>query len=681
MSWASPFDLSDPLGASTDASVWGGPQPRDPWGGIFRNDDPLSGSQGGTVWDTPQVSDPWPGKKDFGWETYDYRYTPDYYDRMSGQYDPTGGGDPYDALSSFGWKAIAADIDQWMQINHPELFDFNKTGSNLNSPMASLGGDWASVDQWNSAIMDASTKTGVPANLIKALMKLESNGENLAPNGAGAQGPMQVVGSIWNSLGFDLNDPAQNIMAGATILAQNYAQFKDWATQNGVEPWKAALYAYYAGNPYDLSAADDPSQGGSGMSTGQYGDQIWGTFEQLNNATGGAGGGGGSGGFSTITGGTVYPVTQGIGGNAIDYSNYDWTLGVHGHPGIDIGTPRGTQLYSPVGGTVIVAGGTDYFLDDGGGPGELRIRMDNGDQVVLGHMASMNVSVGQRINAGQGVGTSGTGNGGDHVHVEYLQHGASTQSGFQAIDIRTALGNGTSTGTGSTDPVGNSVVQIALSYVGKIPYPSTWTGNPGKGDDPMLYGGWDCSGFTYWLDQNYGTGQLPQGSHYQYQYAQQNGKLFMDTSQLQAGDLIFFDTGVRDGGGAELNNASHVAMYIGDGQIVHSANPSVGTIVSSLSDYMNNYAFLGGMRMSWSGGGAGSYTGPNGANTHFASSGNWSNFMRAAALGLPIAGAGYTPGYDVSAFGSWLRQNSPWMHDLPSFGPPANPTGGAIQAP
>jgi cell wall-associated NlpC family hydrolase len=679
VSWSSPFQLADPLsppggGGSARPDSWAAilnedHQTENPWPDLFGKSDALTDKS------------LWPGQANFGWETYDYRYSPDYYDRMSGAYDPTGGGTPYDPLSSFGWRTIAKDIDEWMQLNHPELFDFNNTGTNLNSPMASLGGDWAKVDQWNSAIMDASTKTGVPANLIKALMKLESGGENLAANGAGAVGPMQVVASIWSSLGYDLNDPAQNIMAGATILKQNYDQFKDWATQNGVEPWKAALYAYYAGNPYDLSAADDPSQGGSGMSTGAYGDTIWTTFQQLNAATGGAGGGGGS--FGLITGNTVYPVTQGIGGNAMDYSNYDWTLGVKGHPGIDIGVPLHTTLYTPVDGTVIVAGGSGYFLDDGGGPGELRIQMSNGDQVVLGHMASQQVHVGDVIHAGQAVGTSGSAGSGPHVHVEYLKHGAATQSGFQAVDIRTALPGGySSTPTsGTTDPVGNSVVQIALSYVGKIPYPTTWSGNPGKGDDPMKYGGWDCSGFTYWLDQNYGTGQLPQGSHYQYQYAKDTGQLFMDTSGLQAGDLIFFDTGVRDGGGAELNNASHVAMYIGDGQIVHSANPSVGTIVSSLSDYMTNYAYLGAMRMSWSGGSAGSYTGPNGANTRFASSNNWTNFMRAAALGLPIAGAGYTPGYDVSAFGSWLRQNSPWMHDLPSFGPPANPTGGAITAP
>jgi cell wall-associated NlpC family hydrolase len=111
--------------------------------------------------------------------------------------------------------------------------------------------------------------------------------------------------------------------------------------------------------------------------------------------------------------------------------------------------------------------------------------------------------------------------------------------------------------------------------------------------------GWDCSGMTYWLDQKYGGGQLPMGSHYQYQYAQQSGRLFTDLSQLQSGDLVFIDTGWQGGAGAELNRAGHVAVYIGNGQILHAANQQAGTIVSQLSAYGN---VLGGMKQSFSGG-------------------------------------------------------------------------------
>ena len=162
----------------------------------------------------------------------------------------------------------------------------------------------------------------------------------------------------------------------------------------------------------------------------------------------------------------------------------------------------------------------------------------------------------------------------------------------------------------------NWVVQQAMQYVGT---PYAWGAIPGKGADPRQTG-WDCSGMTYWLDQNYGTGQLPMGSHYQYQYAQQTGQLFNDVNQLQPGDLVFWDTGNMAGAGAELNRAGHVAVYIGNGQILHAANPSQGTIVSDLNSYLQTYGFLGAMHQSFSGG-VGGFTG-GGSPSKFAGRGS-----------------------------------------------------------
>lgn len=171
--------------------------------------------------------------------------------------------------------------------------------------------------------------------------------------------------------------------------------------------------------------------------------------------------------------------------------------------------------------------------------------------------------------------------------ARYDAQGASSAAGAAAG----ALGGGVPTGNAAT------VLNEAKKYVG-VPY--VWGAIPGKGQDPRS-SGWDCSGFTYWLDQNYGTGQLPEGSHYQYQYAQQTGKLFTDTSQLQPGDLLFFNTGPDNGGGAELNSAGHVAIYLGNGQIIQAANPSEGTVISDFSGYYAQ-TYIGAMHMSWSGG-------------------------------------------------------------------------------
>ena len=137
------------------------------------------------------------------------------------------------------------------------------------------------------------------------------------------------------------------------------------------------------------------------------------------------------------------------------------------------------------------------------------------------------------------------------------------------------------------------VIKVADSFVGNVPY--VWGGIPGKGETPT---GWDCSGMTYWLDQNYGTGQLPMGSHYQYQYAKDSGQLFTDMANLQPGDIVFIDTGWMGGAGAELNNAGHVGIYAGNGQLINALNPDAGTVIEPLTDFDT---ILGAMHGSWTG--------------------------------------------------------------------------------
>lgn len=144
--------------------------------------------------------------------------------------------------------------------------------------------------------------------------------------------------------------------------------------------------------------------------------------------------------------------------------------------------------------------------------------------------------------------------------------------------------------------VGTGIVQAAMQYVG-VPY--VWGSLPGADKDPWKTG-WDCSAFVNWLDDKYGANEIPAGSHYQYQDSVDKGLLFTDMNQLKPGDLIFWDTGNTAGGGANLNRAGHVSMYIGNGQMIHAANPNAGTIISNVSDYMNMYPTLGARHMGWS---------------------------------------------------------------------------------
>ena len=57
-----------------------------------------------------------------------------------------------------------------------------------------------------------------------------------------------------------------------------------------------------------------------------------------------------------------------------------------------------------------------------------------------------------------------------------------------------------------------------------------------------------------------------------YSYAQYSGTSRISLSEAQPGDLVFFF-----GGGVH-----HVGMYIGNGKMVHAANPSSGVLVSDV---------------------------------------------------------------------------------------------------
>lgn len=148
----------------------------------------------------------------------------------------------------------------------------------------------------------------------------------------------------------------------------------------------------------------------------------------------------------------------------------------------------------------------------------------------------------------------------------------------------------TTTPTAGGSGVGVGIVATAEKYLGT---PYVWGSAPGKGAYPTS---WDCSGFTYWLDQNYGDGNLPQGSHQQFQQAVAQNRLFLDLSQLQPGDLIYFYTEDDPG---YTDHASHVAIYIGNNQIIHAANPDAGTIISNLSDSYYSTRFIGAEHMNW----------------------------------------------------------------------------------
>ena len=105
---------------------------------------------------------------------------------------------------------------------------------------------------------------------------------------------------------------------------------------------------------------------------------------------------------------------------------------------------------------------------------------------------------------------------------------------------------------------GMNVVNYAKRYLG-LPYI-----HAGR----SLSTGTDCSGFTSLIFGEFGiklgktvSSQLYSGS-------------YVSKSDLQPGDLVFYSYG---------SVASHVAIYIGDGLIIHESNPRDGCKISSVN--------------------------------------------------------------------------------------------------
>ncbi len=101
------------------------------------------------------------------------------------------------------------------------------------------------------------------------------------------------------------------------------------------------------------------------------------------------------------------------------------------------------------------------------------------------------------------------------------------------------------------------IVNFALKYVGN---PYVWGGT-------SLTKGADCSGFVQSVMKNFGI-SLPRVSRDQ----SKSGRA-VTSSQMRPGDLIFYAN--------SSGTVNHVAMYIGNGQIVHAASKRSGIRIST----------------------------------------------------------------------------------------------------
>lgn len=137
---------------------------------------------------------------------------------------------------------------------------------------------------------------------------------------------------------------------------------------------------------------------------------------------------------------------------------------------------------------------------------------------------------------------------------------------FDGMDATTPTGGSTFEDlfpqTGVVDGKRNRVMQLAKQIIGT---PYVWGGS-----DPDS--GVDCSGFVQWVFKQIGI-SLPRISA---QQAQAGTRVGVD--QLKAGDLVGWNNSKRNGG------ADHIAIYLGNGQIIEAPRPGLGVRVRTLDD-------------------------------------------------------------------------------------------------
>ena len=136
-------------------------------------------------------------------------------------------------------------------------------------------------------------------------------------------------------------------------------------------------------------------------------------------------------------------------------------------------------------------------------------------------------------------------------------NGSSTSTGSSTG----TSGSYQSTQNGPGSAVYDSAVRTAI-----VAYAKQFLGNPYVYGGTSLTNGADCSGFTMRIFEHFGvsTGRTSRDQA-------SNGKQ-ISLSEIQPGDLLFYASG---------KTINHVALYIGDGKIIHASTSKTGIIISN----------------------------------------------------------------------------------------------------
>jgi len=119
--------------------------------------------------------------------------------------------------------------------------------------------------------------------------------------------------------------------------------------------------------------------------------------------------------------------------------------------------------------------------------------------------------------------------------------------------------------------IAGTIVAAATDYIG-VPYVF-------GGTSPY---GFDCSGYVQYVFAKSGV-SLPRTADVQYEVGTP-----ISTTDLVSGDLVFFST--------YTYGASHVGIYVGDGQFIHASSSRGVTIDSLGSSYWSSH-YIGARRI------------------------------------------------------------------------------------
>jgi len=226
-------------------------------------------------------------------------------------------------------------------------------------------------------------------------------------------------------------------------------------------------------------------------------------------------------------------------------SGFGWRIcpfhGKEFHPAIDISASTGTPVYASASGTVIIARTRNSFGNS------ISIEHSGNVYTMYNHLSSINVKEGDTVKKGDLIGKVGSTGDSTGPHLDFRVYDGENNS--------TAAVNPIDWINSHQSSEGDDIVEYALQFVGN---PYVWGGN-------SLTNGVDCSGFTQQVYKHFGY-SLPRVAE-----AQSKVGAIVSTSELQPGDLIFYGSPV-----------GHVAIYIGDGKVVHASNPSDGIKISNV---------------------------------------------------------------------------------------------------